>query len=390
MKCNRNLIPRLPMSQWRKGVSTLSLTVALALTGWVLAVAKPAAAQFPEVAGSPYLGPPALSQRAANWKNDSLGWSNYQYTIGSAGCAITALAMMMSWYGVPTTPRDMNEWLRTANGYNYADVKWNVAAGRAQNVQYLGATNWYSRAADLNVVNNEIDGGYVCILEVRISGKTHFVLGVGRLADSSNYWIIDSLTGNRTALCPLFGKTPGLAIYGIRKYHITDVGQGAVWAGWHTRVFIDAFYRGGGRSAFQTKANDVHWWGDCELQDFVSNGQGSRALVDGGQGVYPVNGLIGGIWFGSGGVNSPVRRPRSDEFYADPSPYGARGRIQIFENGAIVYSPQYGTYSISGRFWAEFDRRGRTGGQYGFPKNAPWAWNGGMRQDFEGGYIWFP
>src|SRR3981081_13519 len=57
---------------------------------------------------------PTLSQRSQLWSRHALG-SDPVDTIGSSGCALTAVTMVASAYGFPTNPAQLNQWL-TANG----------------------------------------------------------------------------------------------------------------------------------------------------------------------------------------------------------------------------------------------------------------------------------
>ena len=57
-----------------------------------------------------------FSQTDPSWKNDQLGRC-VDETIGSAGCAITAVAMAMTSLGADVDPGTLNEYLTDHNGY---------------------------------------------------------------------------------------------------------------------------------------------------------------------------------------------------------------------------------------------------------------------------------
>src|ERR1700694_2060768 len=57
-----------------------------------------------------------LSQRSLQWSRQALG-SDRVDTIGSSGCALTAVTMVASAYGYPTNPAQLNQWLTAHGGY---------------------------------------------------------------------------------------------------------------------------------------------------------------------------------------------------------------------------------------------------------------------------------
>ena len=59
----------------------------------------------------------AYSQRDIEWAEDHLGTSK-EYTMGTAGCLVTAVASMLSdLTDRPVSPGELNLWLRENNGY---------------------------------------------------------------------------------------------------------------------------------------------------------------------------------------------------------------------------------------------------------------------------------
>jgi hypothetical protein len=57
----------------------------------------------------------AFSQRDPRWANERLGTS--EYTLGQAGCLVTAAAALLASWGADTDPRRLNEYLRQVGGY---------------------------------------------------------------------------------------------------------------------------------------------------------------------------------------------------------------------------------------------------------------------------------
>jgi hypothetical protein len=63
---------------------------------------------------------PAMSQQDGMWASAPLGSSPTE-TIGAAGCAITAVTMMLRHYGIDTDPGSFNAWLTGNGGYAFDD-----------------------------------------------------------------------------------------------------------------------------------------------------------------------------------------------------------------------------------------------------------------------------
>jgi hypothetical protein len=161
---------------------------------------------------------PVLGQHWDPWQSHLLGFSSTD-TIHDFGCAVTAVAMELNYYGGNTDPGDLNDWLKARAGFADQDeIVWGVAAGRTANVTYAGPNDWSHVPADLNVVNGELDNGYPAIAEVRLSGHVHYVVLTGR--SGTTYYINDPWYGDSTTLNGRYGD-PAAAIYGLRRYHGT-------------------------------------------------------------------------------------------------------------------------------------------------------------------------
>src|SRR5207248_8229690 len=80
---------------------------------------------------------PTFSQRSAQWSREALG-SDPIDTIGSAGCALTAVTMVTAAYGYSTNPQQLNRWLTDHGGYIENDLLlWRQAAAATQ-----GSVRW--------------------------------------------------------------------------------------------------------------------------------------------------------------------------------------------------------------------------------------------------------
>jgi hypothetical protein len=118
---------------------------------------------------------PVIGQQNAAWAGARLGTSPYD-SIGSAGCAITAVAMMLRYYGINTDPGAFNGWLTAYGGYADDDqLIWDAvttySGGRVAFSGWLGP--------DLNVMENELDAMQPVVAEVRLGANQHFVLITG-------------------------------------------------------------------------------------------------------------------------------------------------------------------------------------------------------------------
>src|SRR5438309_11829518 len=78
-----------------------------------------------------------MSQRSHQWSRDALG-SDPVDTIGSSGCALTAVTMVSNAYGYATNPQLLNRWLTAHGGYIQNDLLlWRQATAVTQ-----GAVRW--------------------------------------------------------------------------------------------------------------------------------------------------------------------------------------------------------------------------------------------------------
>ena len=92
---------------------------AAALAG-AIAVAAAVGHQISGAADSS-MGIAVMGQQDAAWAGAPLGTSATE-SIGSAGCAITAVAMMLRYDGINTDPGAFNVWLTANGGYAYDDM----------------------------------------------------------------------------------------------------------------------------------------------------------------------------------------------------------------------------------------------------------------------------
>jgi len=134
---------------------------------------------------------PVMGQQQAAWASMNLGTS--PASIGSDGCAITAVAMMLRYYGIDTDPGALNTWLTANGGYANDDMLiWDAIT------RYTGGRVTFSGwlGPDLGTILAELDAGRPVVAEVSIGGNQHFVLLTGYTTDGgiqmNDPWYFDS------------------------------------------------------------------------------------------------------------------------------------------------------------------------------------------------------
>jgi len=203
------------MRGWRRAL----VASLLALASWSAAGLSAAAA--PTV--------PTFSQRSYQWSRDALG-SDPVDTIGSAGCALTAVTMVTAAYGYPTNPQQLNRWLTAHGGYIENDLLlWRQAGAATQGSvrwQWLHVPGMVSQLKtddqdieDLppqSLVEAQLDAGRLVVVEVRLQGHMHFVVLTGhsgRILHINDPWY-----GDRTTLQARYG-TYQQAVHSAQIYY---------------------------------------------------------------------------------------------------------------------------------------------------------------------------
>jgi uncharacterized protein YvpB len=159
---------------------------------------------------------PIFSQRSHQWSRDALG-SDPVDTIGSSGCALTAVTMVTAAYGYSTNPQQLNRWLTAHGGYIENDLLlWRQAAAATQGSvrwQWLHVPGIVSqlRTDDQDIedlppqslVEAQLDAGRLVVAEVRLHGGMHFVVITGH--SGRILYINDPWFGDRTTLQARYG-----------------------------------------------------------------------------------------------------------------------------------------------------------------------------------------
>jgi len=159
-----------------------------------------------------------MSQHDPAWAAAPLGTSATD-TIGSAGCAITAVTMMLRYYGMNTDPGAFDAWLTANGGYAFDDqLIWSAvtaySAGRVAFSRWTGP--------DQGVIDGELDAGRPVVAEVRLSGNQHFILLTGYSTDGGLV-INDPWFGDGASFRDRYGD-PSAGIVSIRTFMPADPG----------------------------------------------------------------------------------------------------------------------------------------------------------------------
>jgi hypothetical protein len=165
-------------------------------------------------------------------------------------------------------------------------------------------------------------------------------------------------------------------------------------------AFQNAFSRNGGKSAVGCPANFVHqdtaWWprgGLTQDVDGSQTGKGTGAIMfaPGATQAFWIHGAIWARYSSSqmGGPKSVVGEPTGDE-QSVTSSRGTKGAYQAFTRGWLYFNgAKNQTYYVVNAIAQKYQSAGLHTSQLGFPTSDEYAWNGGSRSDFEGGYIYW-
>jgi hypothetical protein len=161
---------------------------------------------------------PVIRQQDPAWGGARLGASPSD-SIASSGCAITAVTMLLRYYGINTDPPTFNAWLTPSGGYtNWDDLVWDAvtrySGGRVAFSGWLGP--------DLNAIENELDAMQPVVAEVRLGANQHFVLLTG-YTTGGGFQINDPWFGDTVRFSDRYGD-PATGIVSIRTFMPVDPG----------------------------------------------------------------------------------------------------------------------------------------------------------------------
>lgn len=167
----------------------------------------------PVVPPSGNLAVEALSQRDTRWASHKLGYSSY--TIGGYGCLITAISMILNWYGKSTDPAQLNDALVRVGGFTGANLYWNAIAQVQPDVYLAKSIDCYYIPAPLHEIDALLADDVPVLVHVLLNGLQHWVLIVGKAGD--DYIMNDPWTGEQGSFTARYGD-PARWIFRIRAY----------------------------------------------------------------------------------------------------------------------------------------------------------------------------
>ncbi|MGD9549216.1 MAG: Ser-Thr-rich GPI-anchored membrane family protein [Candidatus Krumholzibacteriia bacterium] len=189
--------------------------------------------QVMSISGGFTIGNPALpdfpaaifySQRDPLWSDESMGGT---CTIGDLGCAMTCVAMLLSWEDGDSKdpdPSELNTWLRANGGYDGScNIYWNVADNYLGDIGLEYVDRLYFSADEWSQVDAWLDAGYKPLVEVRLTGFQHWVVvydRVGPSGDPGSYPILDpwEMSFSPTHTLASFTQGGGQMLFGMTRY----------------------------------------------------------------------------------------------------------------------------------------------------------------------------
>lgn len=154
----------------------------------------------------PNLNFPRYSQGDPQWADSAY---DHKGTIQENGCALSAMAWVLSAYDIIVNPLKLNDWMNgkpfTQGGYSGSLVNWNAinhySGGELTAVETKTPAKQFGILAyshDPSILDGYLDSGGLVMAEVENGGDTHWV--VVEPAVNGDYPIIDPGYWNRTEL----------------------------------------------------------------------------------------------------------------------------------------------------------------------------------------------
>ena len=164
-------------------------------------------------ADEPAPSPPALrviafSQRDPRWASVHLGGS--AYTMGGAGCAVTASASVATQVNPDMTPLQLVTWLNGNGGFTSGGLLyWSKVGEAVDGLRYVNYHLWRKEPADIVRLADAL-GRCAQVVQVdfkpaTVALETHFVVALSMTEGGADVNIIDPWTGGRGTLLGLYG-----------------------------------------------------------------------------------------------------------------------------------------------------------------------------------------
>jgi hypothetical protein len=161
----------------------------------------------------PAIPTPHYLQRDPRWENDTIGGTSER--LARVGCTVCSLAMALDHYGVTTTPKELNDFLKQNDGYTIRGwLKWNSVSNFTNAevaMDYIGKPSFIR-------IDRALKDGQPVIAKVFINGIVpHWVLIIGK--EQSEYLMRDPLDETRTVKRLSFYQSKIYAIRTLRVGH---------------------------------------------------------------------------------------------------------------------------------------------------------------------------
>jgi len=172
--------------------------------------------------------PPILfSQHDPQWADLHLGTS--PETITTAGCAVTAAAMLASTIDHDLNPATFTAWLNKNQGFTSGGLlRWNKVAEHVPGLEFIDYHLWRNAPADVDKLRSLLDyGPQIVQVDYHPGGplNTHFLLATafitGTATNPDDLATIDPFTGKTGTLLTTYAGTGwnlARAVYAIAEY----------------------------------------------------------------------------------------------------------------------------------------------------------------------------
>ena len=167
----------------------------------------------------------AYSQRDERWAAIHLGASTY--TMGNAGCAVTAATMVATKLDPTLTPLDVVNYLNEHGGFTAGGLLyWAKVAEFVEDMEPVDYRKWTKTSADMSYVTSVLSRGPAVLQVDFVPGgalNTHFVTALRMTADGKDIECIDPWTGERGTVLGLYsvpGWTLQRAVYALAEYSL--------------------------------------------------------------------------------------------------------------------------------------------------------------------------
>jgi hypothetical protein len=136
-----------------------------------------------------------LSQQDPRWKEKKLGF-DVKATIGSDGCVLTCITMLVNGFGFNETPETLNQkLLDMGRGKGFVDdlIVWRSLSDAFPRIVYQNSIICRTLPAPLDMINKSLDSGYPLLVELgrspRPGMESHWVILTSRQGE--DYLMLD-------------------------------------------------------------------------------------------------------------------------------------------------------------------------------------------------------